>query len=62
MGYTEAEKSRLYEQIPAASEDRSMGISPAKMSIDRITPLLSLRVQRIDRRPKIRIKAQNNKG
>jgi hypothetical protein len=55
--------SRLCEQIPAPSEDRSMGSSTAKMrSIDRVTPLLSLRVYRVDRRPKIRIKAQNDNG
>jgi hypothetical protein len=55
--------SRLCEQIPATSEDKSMGISTAKTrSIDRITPLPNLRVYRVDRRPKIRIKAQNNKG
>jgi len=55
--------SQLCEQIPAAPEDRSVGNSTAKMrSIDRITPLLSLRVYGVDRRPKIRFKAQNNKG
>jgi len=55
--------SQLCEQIPVAPEDRSTGSSTAKMrSIDHITPLLSLRVYRVDRRPKILIKAQNNKG
>ena len=55
--------SQLCEQIAAAPEDRSMGSSTAKMrSVDRITPLLSLRVYRVERRYNIRIKAQNNKG
>jgi len=55
--------SQLCEQIPAAPEDRSMGSSTAKMRcIDLMIPLLSLRVYRVDRRHKIQIKAQNNKG
>ena len=64
MGVTHRRKiSRLCEQIPADPEDKSMRNSTTKMrSIDHVTPLLSLRVCRVDKGPTIRIKAQNNKG